>query len=348
MNDRFIKSPYLNHSVNSAFEGLVAKDSFPFYVIFLDVDPKTIDINVHPTKTEIKFEDERLVYSVLRSAVKKSLGVNNFEQPLDFRTDTNFLSTTTFEATEQSNSAASSIDAVNSLSFKKEKPEDNWQQLYEGLETTTQNPQENALTFSSGMNDSESSDNFERSGNVLQILNKYIVTQIKSGMLMIDQHAAHQRVLYEKYAGMLKNKFGASQQFLFPQTIELSPTDHSLVIELDADIRALGFVFNDFGQNTIVLNGIPADAPSGKEKELFEGLLQSYKDNKGELKLDTHENLARALSKRSAIKPGTKLGDEEMKNIIDELFACTTPEYSPDGEKAMYIMKEDDLKHFLS
>lgn len=181
----------------------------------------------------------------------------------------------------------------------------------------------------------------------MQVLGRYIVTQVKSGMLLINQNKAHERVLYERYISTLHNKYGASQQFLFPQTIELSPSDYTLVMELEDEIKNLGFVFNDFGSNSIVLNGIPADSPSGKEKELFEGLLQSYKESQ-ELNLDTNERLARALAKRSAIKEGAKLNTEEMNSIIHELFACKTPEYAPDGKRVMIILNEADLLGFLS
>ncbi len=367
VNNRFIKSPYLYHSVATAFESMIPKDSYPFYVIFIDIDPKMIDINVHPTKTEIKFDDDRLIYGILNSSVKKSLGFNNLAHSLDFQSDTNTnfgVDNLTLNKTPSQENQASAFNPRNFSSSGGNKNE-GWEKLYAGLQkntdtessessqqeqlftSSTEGQHSSSTTFSSKMNDPADGNNvesghLERSGSVMQVLGKYIVTQVKSGMLLINQNKAHQRVLFERYISTLKNKYGASQQFLFPQSIELSASDYGLVMELEEDIKNLGFVFNDFGQNTIVLNGIPADAPSGKEKELFEGLLESFKENQ-ELDLNTQENLARALAKRSAIKEGSKLNSEEMNTIINELFACQTPEYSSDGKRTMTILNETQI-----
>lgn len=348
VNNRFIKSPALSHAVASAYQEIIAKDSFPFYVIFIDIDPKTIDINVHPTKTEIKFDDDRLIYAILNSAVKKSLGLNNLAHSLDFESDANTVFGINYKHKE--NQSVKSTSSFNPQQFPQTN-NNNWEQLYKGMESTNEEVNqeqlfENTNMFSSKMNDSIDESLLERGGSVMQILSKYISSQIKSGMLLIDQNLAHERVLYDRYISTLQKKFGASQQFLFPQTIELNASDYALVKELELEIKNLGFVFNDFGKNTIVLNGIPADAPVGKEKEVFEGLLQSYKENEV-LKLNTHENLARSLAKRSAIKTGVKLNKDEMNMIIDELFACKTPEYALDGKKTMVILKEDELSKFF-
>lgn len=350
VNQRYIKSAYLNHAVARAYQGLIPGDYHPFYVLFIDIDPKKIDINVHPTKTEIKFDDERWVYGIIESAVKKSLGVHNIAPSIDFQSNVNFdlgNPVTTFNSGTKTEGGH----------YQKKDPS-GWEGLYQPLkgehighvESTTEHQEE--ITFQSRMNtevpaDSLKEDIMDRGTNIIQVLNKYIVAQVKSGMLLIDQQASHERILFEKYLGMISKKSMSSQQFLFPQQIELSPSDFDLIMEMEEQIKSLGFVFSHFGKNTLVVNGIPADAPNGSEKELFEGLIEQFKTNKYELGLDTNENLARSLAKKSCIQSGKKMALDEMNSLIDQLFSCATPEYSPGGKRTMTILNEDHLKSII-
>jgi DNA mismatch repair protein MutL len=349
VNNRFIKHNYLHHAVMNAFDELLSSENFPFYVLFIDIDPKHIDINVHPTKTEIKFDDEKTIYAIIRAAVKKALATHNIIPSIDFDHNINFgdIVDTKVERnfTPERQTFRSQSDRAN---------QENWEELYKHFETdrgqdnkmNQEEPETNStsLIIESAANNMDSSLKLNRdllyseNHSTFQLHNRYIVAQIKSGMVIVDQQAAHERILYEKYLSMLHNKFGASQQFLFPQSIELNPSDFTLVMEMEEEIRSLGFVFNVFGKHTIVVNGIPADVPNGSEKDLFEGLIEQYKTNKADLKIDRRENLARALARKSALKPGTKLSLVEMNTLIDQLFACKTPNYAPNGNLTIVIM----------
>lgn len=355
VNNRFIKNNYLHHAVMNAFDELLQEDCFPFYVLFIEIDPKHIDINVHPTKTEIKFDDEKAVYALVRAAVKKSLATHNITPSLDFDHNINFNNFRNFNTPEE-NARLDQFKGTNSFkSSAGHANQKNWEELYKGFEKETETSREmgntgkESIILGSAVNNMDSASEvnkdilYSENHSTFQLHNRYIVTQIKSGMAIIDQHAAHERILYEKYLGMLQNKFGASQQFLFPQSIELNPSDFSLVMELEEEIRSMGFVFNIFGKNTIVVNGIPADVPSGSEKGLFEGLIEQFKIYNAELRVERRETLARSMAKKSALKPGTKLSMVEMNTLIDQLFACKTPMYAPNGNQTLVIMDMDKI-----
>ncbi len=351
VNNRFIRNNYLHHAIMNAYEDLISSDQFPFYVLFIDIDPSHIDINVHPTKTEIKFDDEKIVYALVKAAVKKSLGTHSITPSLDFEHNINFdaLSNFNYPRTEPAH-----IERDNGFSekkfgsFQKPVPSD-WQKLYGGFERvpeqSDQDREDNPTSkrVESAANSMESGVSkdllYTENTSTFQLHGRYIITQIKSGALIVDQQAAHERILYEKYLTMLTNKSGASQQFLFPQSVQLSPGDFALLTEMEEEIRALGFVFGVFSQNTVVINGIPADVQSGSEKELFEGLIEQFKMNKSELKIDKNENLARSLARKSAIRTGTKLTLLEMNTLIDELFACKFPNYAPNGNLTIVTME---------
>jgi DNA mismatch repair protein MutL len=361
VNNRFIRNNYLHHAVMSAFENLLPDDSYPFYILYIEIDPKHIDINVHPTKTEIKFDDEKTVYGVVRAAVKKALATNNITPSLDFDHNINFNN---FNISHHSEPAEGSRNLPGS-SFRSSREGnnlDNWEELYrnfekqpghEGLQTEIAGGTKESIILGSAVNSLPSSELnkdllYTENQSTFQLHLKYIVSQIKSGMVIIDQQAAHERILYEKYMNMLKNKFGASQQFLFPQSIELNPADFSLVMELEEEIKAMGFVFNVFGKSTIVINGIPADVPGGSEKGLFEGLVEQFKTYNSELKLEKKENLARSMARKSAIKAGTKLSLIEMNTLIDQLFACRVPMYAPNGNPTIVIMDLERIGKFFN
>ena len=359
VNDRFIKSNYLNHAVVSAYEGLIPEGTFPFFVLFIDIDPKHIDVNVHPTKTEIKFDDERSVYSLVKSSVRKALGTFNITPALDFGTDANFrLHTST-----TSSQGLSTADHEYSRFKNSERDVSNlknWEQLYAGaldsetIEAETKREEAAkgsplALTFGSAVNkmgeDIQQGTNLDKQ-NIFQFHLSYIVTLVKSGLMLIDQQRAHERIIYEKYLKILENNGGSSQQLLFPETLNLNPSDFSLVKELEKEIRGVGFAFEYLGENAIVINGIPSLTNIDTGKEIFRGVLEEFKKNFLEYKDSNTENLARSMAINSGIKKGKKLNVEEMKSIIDQLFASKNPNYSPDGQLIYYILgleKIEDL-----
>jgi DNA mismatch repair protein MutL len=350
VNKRYIKSNYLHHAVMSAFEGLLPDNSFPFYVLFIEIDPKHIDVNVHPTKTEIKFDDERAVYAVVRSAVRQAIGSHNLTPALDFNADINIIS-------KLSNAAAQSKEIYFEERFSTalhRSNQENWQKMFDGNEESKLLPkQENlppihALRFESALNQPQLPTDTVEEKTLFQLHGRYIVKQVKSGMMIVDQQAAHERILFEKYIDQIKNKSAQSQQSLFPQTVSFQPSDFALVLEMTQEINALGFRFEIFGKNAVVINGIPSHIGAGREKELFEGLIEQFKINQSELALPIKENLARALAKRASIKIGQRLVKEEMNALLDSLFACQTPNYTPDGKPTFFIFELSKIENYFN
>jgi DNA mismatch repair protein MutL len=330
VNRRFIRSNYLNHAVMSAFEGLLPEGSFPFYVVSVDIDPKHIDVNVHPTKTEIKFDDERAVYAVVRAAVRQALGVHNLSPALDFQSDVNLLNKL---SNTDSKGAQDIYFEERFQSSLTRSNRDNWETLFENYAGSRLLPEEQPaqpLPFA------EASEQPEEK-ILAQLHHRYILRQVSRGLMIIDQEAAHERILFEKFLGMLRAGNGESQQCLFPQAITFAAADFALILEMEHEIKALGFRFEIFGKNTVAVQGIPANLTSGNERQLFEGLIEQFKLNQSELALPIPDNLARALAKRAGIKNGQKLDLAEMKSLVESLFSCKTPNYSPQGNPTFFI-----------
>jgi DNA mismatch repair protein MutL len=358
VNNRYIKSSYLHHAVSSAFDGLVQNDQYPFYVLFLDIDPAHIDINVHPTKTEIKFDDERTVYAVIRSAVKQALGAHHVMPSLDFSLDVNYQENWTKNPdTKVQVDREYSYKTFNTPEFKKSSVS-GWERLFEGNYTpqpsTSQNPDEDheILTFPSRASSDESrllipAQETEATGTTFQVELSYIIAQMSTGLLIVDQQSAHERILYDRYYRQLQSSQGASQQCLFPPTVQLNAGDFALVMDMLAELHSLGFVVEEFGKDTVLIQGVPADVQVKNEKELFEGLLEQFKNFKNELSLDKRENLARSLSRRASIKKGQKLNSQEMETIVGQLFASQNPNYSPAGNKTFVKLDLNNIHSFF-
>ncbi len=360
VNNRYIRNSYLNHAVLNAYDGLLQEDTFPFYVLFIEIDPVHIDINVHPTKTEIKFDDERTVYAIVRAAAKQALGAHNITPTLDFDLDVNFNSINPTMNLNANNQAERNYGQFKT-NPREHSNAQHWEKMFEiskreitdysGGEIPDFHRQE-SLTFESAANQKPSQkEQYERedqgNSNFFQIHGQYIASQIKSGLMLIDQQAAHERILYEKYCTALEKKSGASQQLLFPQSITLNPADFALVMELEPEFNALGFIFNIFGKSDIIINGTPVDTGDKDGRDLFEGLVEQFKKNKAELSIGKRENMARAMAKRTSIKPGQQLSVTEMRTIVDQLFACTNPNYSPHGQVIFYILSLEKLADFF-
>ncbi|EKB48317.1 DNA mismatch repair endonuclease MutL [Cecembia lonarensis] len=372
VNNRFIKSNYLHHAVANAYEGLMPSDMHPFYVLFLEIDPTHIDINVHPTKTEIKFDDERTVYAVVRSAVKQALGAHNVVPTLDFSMDVNF--TENWKKDTASRTAVSwentlvpddlnkdkSYKTFQSPSFQKQSVS-GWERLFEGNVNTLQtekdkdgDEQSDVLTFTSKASETTSTSNMEteplpeKTGATFQVESQYVVAQMSSGLMIIDQQAAHERILYERFTRQLHQASGASQQCLFPPHIQLSAADFALVMDIREELHGLGFVVSEFGKDTILIQGVPADVQVTNEKALFEGLLEQFKHFKAELSLDKRENLARSLAKKSSIKRGSKLASAEMEMLVAQLFSCQNPNYGLSGNKTFIKLDIQKIQGFFT
>ncbi|MFC2186481.1 DNA mismatch repair endonuclease MutL [Fulvivirgaceae bacterium LMO-SS25] len=359
-NNRFIKNSYLNHSVVNAFHGLIAADQFPFYVLNLEIDPVHIDINVHPTKTEIKFDDERSVYAVIQSAIRQALGKFNISPSIDFDSDVNFGRLMTDARPVQANPSheVSSGFGKQEGSFHKAPSTGNqdWKKLFEGTQIGNtfsadrySDQPTKEVTFESAANELALVDeNITGNEILMQLHRKYILSQVKSGLMMINQEAAMERILYEKYISALDNKNGSSQQILFPEHIELNPADFGLVENMREEIQALGFEFEVFGKNSLQIHGAPSDVSGIGAKEIFEGLIEQFKSFKANLSLDKSENLARSLAKRSTWKEGKALSQEEMRGLIDKLFACKNPNFSPEGARTFVLLDVQRLQSLFN
>ncbi|GAB3039882.1 DNA mismatch repair endonuclease MutL [Spirosoma pulveris] len=427
VNNRFIKHNYLHHAVVGAYEGTLPEGSHPFYVLFIDIDPSHIDINIHPTKTEIKFDDERSVYAIMMAAVRKAVGLYNLSPSLDFDSDVNFLSGvrpkpastdasvnrngeadtrsvasasvaarpispswasggTQQPASERTSLRNESLDKAAGSSFDMPRKADpkpsvnNWQTLYEGVAgntgpssrptaepvekgdwlgpakpapaTTEQPTTENEpITLGSRANQLQVSlESPEQDvpvlvddDNIVQIQNRYLLAPIKSGMLLIDQRRAHERILYDQFHASLTKRNGASQQLLFPKTISLMPVDFQLALDLREDLMNLGFEFDELGANTFVIRGVPALIMGENEEELFANLLAQLRADTGRLKLDRIESMARSLARRSAMRYVNRLSTTERKALVNQLFASANPSYTPTGEPVTVVLSLDKI-----
>lgn len=345
VNQRFIRNNYLNHAVTSAFEGLLPDGNFPFYVLFIEIDPKHIDVNVHPTKTEIKFDDERAVYGVVWAAVKQALGSHNLAPAIDFHADVNLVG-----KLNQGVSKEQYVDEQFSNSLNRSNLT-NWEKLFESEVPASKlfqktEPESTVLRFESSINKTDDEKPNEEQG-LFQFQQKYIVRASKTGLMIIDQQAAHERVLFERYRARQKGNAGNSQQSLFPQTVTLTASDYALAMEIEQELIALGFRFEIFGKNAVLVTGIPTGV-TGTEKELFEGLIEQFKKNQAELQLPVRDNLALALARRAAVKSGQKLMPEEIKSVVEGLFACAKPNFSPDGRPTFFTFETSKIESYFT
>lgn len=357
VNDRFIKSNYLNHAIRSAYEDLIIKDSYPLYVLYIEVEPAKIDINVHPTKTEIKFEEERLIYNYIKVAIKHALGHYNVSPTLDFGTNTNFgnpidNSKNFGKINDEYNFKSSPNYGSGKSSFEKSNLKA-WEQIYEGmqdqpLDQPTEEQQTFTIASKISTEDGKEITKIEEGKAPYQIHNTYILSHIKSGFLLIDQQAAHERILYEQNLASMSSHQRLTQKELFPRTIELDNAKATIMQNILGKVNALGFEVEEFGNKTYLIHGIPAGlAGSHDATSLMEKIIDQYVSNM-ELQLGIEENLARSLAVSAAIKRGKPLEVEEMKLLIDQLFACEVPYKSPTGRRCIVTMDLDTiLKQFV-
>jgi DNA mismatch repair protein MutL len=367
LNNRFIKNGYLHHAVQGAFEQLLPHESFATYFLFLEVDPHTIDVNIHPTKTEVKFEDERAVYAILRSSVKRALGQYNISPTIDFNQEMSMDIPYNQKGTpvapgihvnpnynpfsnNNPDIAPSNYQPYssggNSFSQKEKNVPSDWQEMFNAHIGKNEIPVDVIPVAEEGeqLRQSDLDSPVETSsGKIWQLHERYILTQIKSGILVIDQQRAHERILFEKFRKAIESNNSHVQQLLFPETLEFSPSDAAIVSALMEDFNALGFDLRSFGTNTFVVHGIPAGTEEKGCVELLEGVLETYKQNEQELHLQPHENMARSLAKQAAVKPGRILSLQEMRGLVDELFACEMPSHAPDGKPAFINFPMEEL-----
>ena len=356
VNNRFIKSSYLNHSVNSAFEGLLRDGTHASYFLYLEVDPNSIDINIHPTKTEIKFDDEHTLYALLRSAVKHSLGQFNVAPVLDFEHNSSMDTPYSFKDKEAVNPVIEVDRAFNP--FKDDQPKHvksgykkdmgaSWESLYVGLESkgNKETIEFDQLQFES--NEVTSSlfddDTVDKVQKTFQINNKYVVNTIKSGMLFIDQNRAHQRILYEQFLQEITVKEGVSQQLMFPISLEFSSNEIAVLDGLKEQLEHTGFIFSKFSDEVVEITGLPLNLEGSQVQEIFEKLISDAQNEVPDNHFSQSDMLAKSLAKSLAIKTGETLNGHEQEHLVNSLFACKEPSISPSNKPTFITMRVDDI-----
>ncbi len=354
-NYRYIRNGYLHKAVCHAFEGLINESNHPSYFLFLEIDPARIDVNIHPTKTEIKFDDERAIHTIIRTAVKHALGQYNIAPSLDFESDVDFVPLlkkgqivpppgvtidTSFNPFDTKTPAEKTIGgggaSFRSGNFQTDlRNSRNWEQLYEGLPDISPEDTKQESLEMGGLED--------RQKMYSQIGRKYIFTNHGDGMIMIHQQRAHERILFERLFQSLENKNIPSQQLLFPQNINFTSGDFEILKTLLPSLREIGFDLDEFGKNEVIVNGIPLYLEGNGVQNVLEQLLEDEKDHKTEGVSQSHESLAKSLAKVSCIKTGATLNLAEMRKLMDELFACKQPYVGLNGKPIVVNLNLDDI-----
>ena len=369
VNRRFIKSAYLHHAVANAFEGLLPKDSYPSYIIYIDVDPSQIDINVHPTKQEIKFEDDKIIYAFVQAAVKHALAQFSIAPSLDFSLDADIQQldaiqkpfTTDKIQTATSNSLYAGFTQKNQAHFIPKSSSANdtdWKSFFTNIPSTSSDsseisedalPNESYIVKPSSMGLYKEDEGLSviEDALLLQLHNTYIIAPTQSGCIILHQQLAHERVLYEKYQKASAHPH-ATQKSLFPVVLELSPSDAILLDEMLEDLSIIGYEIESFGSNSFIIQGIPADVLSGNEKNAIELLLEQFKHFTGEVKYSKREKLIRCMSRQMAIKAGQSLSQKEMHSIIQSLSECDIPNVTASGAPTYIEFKESYLDGLFS
>jgi DNA mismatch repair protein MutL len=364
VNGRYIRSAYLNHAVSMAYENILAKDHFPFFVLFIQIDPARIDVNVHPQKYEIKFEDERLVYTFLNKGIMHSLGAFAIAPSIDFsfrdELDRQGVFNKTFSPAQAENTQERMPNSSGFTTHMKPGNLSNWKQMFEGLPESNasadkhpneaENQASGALQFAHFESRSgEHPDELAPSQNIpRQIHRRFILSQIRSGLLLVDQQAAHERILFEKYLDILESRKAESLRRLFPVQIELPPADASALLGLLPELCLLGFDIQPFGSNSFILHALPAGMDHLQEKALIDELLEYYREPENRDKLPGREKMARALARSASVKTGQALSEEEMRSLIDELFACKNPYTTAAGKKTFIRFSLKELENLFA
>lgn len=346
VNRRFIRSNYLEHAVRKAYDELVSRENFPSWFLFIDIDPAQIDINIHPTKTEIKFRDDRAVYAMVHAAVRRALGRFNIVPSLDFEPEpailAAFASQQPAAAPPREPVPAWRPNDLGAFQAPPRKSAEGWQQLFDlgaapaAPETMDQGAAQRVIPWR------------EHEGTpgerpVFQLHGTYIIAQLRSGFMVVDQQRAHERILYERNMKLVEQGAGLSQAELFPRHVELSASDFALLQDVLPELRSMGFDLEPFGGRTVQVNGMPAEAAEEDPARLLEDLLEQLKHERGTLRNERHHILSRSMARSMAIRPGRVLTTPEMHDLIDRLFACDMPYHTPAGKPTLITYGFDDL-----
>jgi DNA mismatch repair protein MutL len=344
VNNRYMKHPYFHKAVVEAYQNILPVEAVPSYFIFMEADPASIDINIHPTKTEIKFEDERAIWQILMASVREALGRFNIVPSIDFENEALIdipVMSSSNRMPEQPNIEINTnynpFDREERLPdrsglvdrFERENVA-NWEKLYSSFEKENENPNKPEMIR-------------ESQRKFFQVKNKYLACPVKSGLMLIDQKRAHERVLFERYLDCLSNNRAVSQSDMFPLSAELNPSDYFILKEIEGELELLGFRFKHAGKNKIVITGRPSGGDSANPLEMLDILLEEYKTTQGGPTQGEKERVASAMAGASAIPYGKVLSHNEMEDLFDSLFACQAPNYSPKGKPVIIIITLEDL-----
>ena len=381
VNNRYVKNRYLEHAVATGYQGLLPDGAHPFFALFLTLDPRHTDVNVHPTKAEVKFDDERGVYGFLRAVVKKALGTADLTpqlsgkgsgrpaapegKPAETPWDAAPVPPRSFQAsaTRWSTSFEEDAPAARAMGVPdvspsrpggvRPEPSSRTSAAFPGAlseqlygapeESTPPAPASGEEVLASGAKPDLDDEAVPDEPLLWQLHNRFILTQIRSGLMVMDQNAAHERILYEKALGSMDGGMGLSQQLLFPHTLDFNPADHELLKELLPDLRSLGFDIEPFSGRSVAVRGVPADIRAGDERSILENILEQFKTNRDRLQIKARDNLAKSIAQRSAIRRGVRLTVKEMRALIDQLFLCEMPYACPSGRPTMIKIPFEEL-----
>jgi DNA mismatch repair protein MutL len=363
-NGRFIRHPYLHHAVEQAFEELIPDSAIPSYFLYIEVDPTTIDINIHPTKTEVNFQHGQLLYASIRTSVKHALGMFSLSPTIDFDTEPtfDFVAPKGYEPKEPTITLNPDYNPFR-------KPQNylksnagmtpnrtGWEKMYEGIsnQPTEQKGDEENRDFQLIPTEQNSpaptllpESNLYEANKLFQVQNRFIVANVKSGLLIVDQQKAYERIIFERISSSAEGQAVARQRVLFPQTLQLSAIDTEVINEILDDLDSLGFEISSMGGGTFVINTVPSKMPSNEIIDFIDGLLEDYKKDRADSTGDQRIKLARIIAGNMAVKSEKTLKVEEMQQLIDELFACQVPDLAPDGSKVLKIIQVHEIDKLI-
>ncbi len=351
VNNRYIRHPFFHKAVMTAYEPLISATENPNYFIYFEVEPDTIDVNIHPTKTEIKFENERTLWQILMVTVKESLGKFNAIPSIDFDT-ADAPDIPIFDPSKSTSMPKVNINpnynpfqTSNGGNYSASKPRLDWEQLYKGFEnekSPSVSPDVSANLFQT-RHSQEGDSSALSSPEHYQYKQKYILTSVKSGLMIIDQHRAHVRILFDKYLSQIMNRKGISQRVLFPEMIELTSAEASSLSEILEDMEALGFELSDLGNNAFAIQGIPSELQNIDAVALIRSMIDKNMETGSNIQEEVHESLALSMANFTAIPAGKSLSEEEMLLMVNQLFACQSSNYTPDGRVIITVISDVEI-----
>lgn len=359
VNGRYMKHPYFNKAVMTAYDRLVPQGEQVPYFLYFDVNPNDIDVNIHPTKTEIKFENEQAIWQILMAAVKESIGMFNDVPSIDFDTEDK-PDIPVYNPDVASSASAPKISLNPHYNPFKSSPssgkptavkpvDEQWEQLYEGLNDQDSVEREADIFESESKTEINTSQSIlaEKSPAHYQYKGKYVMTAVKSGLMIIDQHRAHVRVLYERYLEQIQQQTSHSQKVLFPEVLQFPVSDEVILEKLLPEMSKMGFELDNLGGGSYAVNAIPTGLDGVNPLHLVQDMVFSAKE-KGVKALDeVHQSLALTLARNAAIPQGQVLSNEEMETLVNDLFACSNVNYTPDGKNVLCILKQQEIEHLL-